>query len=176
MLDRGLVAPGELVARPPENGRDPVALARARRPPPEHNCQHPRLIEPGPLRELLDVDPVLEAKLIDALGCVRHESLSLVGTDLQVCPPASMMRCPDRPGGLSPRGPGQTGGLSPRKATSRAAPELRAVAVHVVHACRVSPRDLLALDAEGRGQPLALFRARRVPSVNDRLHDPFLQA
>src|SRR5262249_2350935 len=50
---------------------------------------------------------------------------------------------------------------------SRAAAELRAVAVDVRHRVDVPPGDLLRGDAEGCRQPLPLLRARGVAAVDD---------
>src|SRR5437588_615208 len=66
-------------------------------------------------------------------------------------------------------------GMSAIASSSRAAAELRAVAVHVRHLHLVPPRDLLRADAQGGGQAAALLRARRVAALGDGGHHAVVQ-
>src|SRR5206468_3776614 len=59
--------------------------------------------------------------------------------------------------------------------TSRTAAELRAVAVHVLDRVDVAPGDLIGIHAKGCCQALALFRARRIARLDDRLDDALVE-
>src|SRR5207248_3995571 len=73
VLDGGLVAPGDLVARPAEDRRDAVALLRAGRPPAQRDREDPLLIHTRALGQLPGVEPVLDAELLDRPGRIRHD-------------------------------------------------------------------------------------------------------
>src|SRR5262245_32701459 len=60
--------------------------------------------------------------------------------------------------------------------SSRAAAELRAVAVDMRDLRRVAPGHLFWRDAQRRGQAAPLFRAGRVAAVDDRLDDTLVEA
>src|SRR5947208_16945576 len=66
VLDRGLVTPGDLIAREAEDRRDPIALQRARRPPAQYDRRHSLLVHVRALGKLSGVDPALDAELLDA--------------------------------------------------------------------------------------------------------------
>src|SRR5438067_10848781 len=68
MLDRRFMAPGNLIARGAQGGGDLVALGGTRRPAAQENRQDALLLDAGALGQLLVVDALFLAQLLDALG------------------------------------------------------------------------------------------------------------
>src|SRR5205823_11635434 len=72
VLDGGLVAPDDLVARQAEDAGDAVALLRAGRPPAEHDRQDARLVHARLLGKLPHVEAAGGTELIETLRCLFH--------------------------------------------------------------------------------------------------------
>src|SRR5271166_2632706 len=72
VLDGGLVAPGNLVACQPEDGGDAVPLLRAGRPPAKHDRDDHLLVQARAPGQLLSVDPVLGAQLLNRFDNLDH--------------------------------------------------------------------------------------------------------
>src|SRR5439155_24913853 len=76
VLDRRLMAPGNLVARDAEDRGNLVALRRARGPAAQDDGQDALLVQSRAFRQLLVVDPLFLAQLLHALGGLHHRYLS----------------------------------------------------------------------------------------------------
>ena len=72
VLDRRLVAPGELLARQTEDGGNRVAIFRARCPAAHDDRQDALLIDAAPLRKLPDVEALFVTELDDVLKDFSH--------------------------------------------------------------------------------------------------------